>query len=71
MAFSKFSDFLAFVVAWLTCSLNVSLRSKVSPRIFGLVSVGMVVPFIERDSLVLYSAGSGVNRVAYPRVLGY
>jgi hypothetical protein len=44
------------------CVLKVSFGSKVSPSILGLRTVGMSV--LLRLSCVLYSAGSGVNRVA-------
>ena len=37
--------------------------SKVRPRTFGSVTMGNAVLFILRSSLLLYSAGSGVNRV--------
>ena len=45
------------------CVLYVSFRSKVRPRTFGCVSMGSAVLFILRSRLLLYSAGSGVNRV--------
>ena len=54
---------MALVVEFSMCLLNVSLGSKVSPRIFGWVSVGRVVLSILSLSCLLYSAGSGVNRV--------
>lgn len=47
-----------------TCSVKVSLGSKVRPRIFGFLFVGITWLFIVRCRLVLYSAGSGVNKVA-------
>ena len=37
--------------------------SKVRPRTFGCVAMGSAVLFILRSRLLLYSAGSGVNRV--------
>ena len=37
--------------------------SKVRPRTFGCVAIGSAVLFILRSRLLLYSAGSGVNRV--------
>ena len=37
--------------------------SKVRPRTFGCVSMGSAVLFILRSRLLLYSAGSRVNRV--------
>ena len=36
---------------------------KVRPRTFGCVAMGSAVLFILRARLLLYSAGSGVNRV--------
>ena len=42
------------------CVLYVSFGSKVSHRTFGCVTMGSVVLFI---FLLLYYAGSGVNRV--------
>ena len=43
--------------------LYVSLGSRVSPRIFGLMFMGSVMLSICRSSCVLYSAASGVKRV--------
>ena len=40
-----------------------SLGSKVSPGIFGLMFMGSVMLSICNSSCVLYSAGSGVKRV--------
>ena len=45
------------------CVLYVSLGSKVRPRSFGCVVMGSAVLYILRSRLLLYSAGSGVNRV--------
>ena len=45
------------------CVLYVSFGSKVRPRIFGCVAMDNAVLFILRSRLLLYSAGSGVNRV--------
>ena len=45
------------------CVLYVSLGSKVKPRTFGCVAMGSAVLFILRSRLLLYSAGSGWNRV--------
>ena len=45
------------------CVLYVSFRSKVRPRTFGCNVIASAVLFILRYSLLLYSAGSGVNRV--------
>ena len=45
------------------CVLYVSFGSKVRPRTFGCVAMGSAVLFILRSRLLLYSAGSVVNRV--------
>ena len=45
------------------CVLYVSFGSKVRPRTFWCVSMRSAVLFIFRSRLLLYSAGSGVNRV--------
>ena len=45
------------------CVLYVSFGSKVRPRTFGCVAMGSAALFILRYRLLLYSAGSGVNRV--------
>ena len=45
------------------CVLYVSFGSKVRPRTFGCVAMRSAVLFIFRPRLLLYSAGSGVNRV--------
>ena len=45
------------------CVLYVSFGSKVRPRTFGCVAMRSTVLFIFRYRLLLYSAGSGVNRV--------
>ena len=45
------------------CVLHVSFGSKVRPSTFGCVAIGSAVLFILRSRLLLYSAGSGVNRV--------
>ena len=37
--------------------------SKVRPRTFGCVALGSALVFIFRSRLLLYSAGSGVNKV--------
>ena len=43
--------------------LFVSFGSKVRPRTFGCVAMGSALLFIFRTRLLVYSAGSGVNRV--------
>ena len=45
------------------CVLYVSFGSKVRLRTFGYVAMGSAVLFILRSRLILYSAGSGANRV--------
>ena len=45
------------------CVLYVSFGSKVRPRTFGCVAMGSALLFIIRSRLLVYSAGSGVNRV--------
>ena len=53
------------------CVMYVSFGSKVRPRTFGCVAMGTAVLFILRSILLLYSAGSGVNRVQvqdFPRL---
>ena len=45
------------------CVLYVSFGSTVRPRTFGCVAMGCALLFIVRSRLLVYSAGSGVNRV--------
>ena len=45
------------------CVLYVSFGSKVSHRTFGCVAMGSALLCIFRSRLLVYSAGSGVNRV--------
>ena len=52
----------AFVVVIYMCLLYVSLGSRVSPSIFGLMFMGSVMSICSA-SCVLYSAGSDVKRV--------
>ena len=50
-------------IVWM-CVLYVSFGSKVRPRTFGCVAIGSAVLCILRSRLlIIYSAGSGVNRV--------
>ena len=53
----------AFVVVIYMCLLYVSLESRVSASIFGLMFMVSVMLSICSSSCVLYSAGSGVKRV--------
>ena len=50
------------VMLWM-CVLYVSFGSKVRPITFGCVAMGSALLFIVRSRLLVYSAGSGVNRV--------
>ena len=45
------------------CVLYMSFGSKVRPKTFWCVAMRSAVLFIFRCRLLLYSAGSGVNRV--------
>ena len=45
------------------CVLYVSFGSKVTPRTFGCVAMGSALLVIVRSRLLVYSAGSGVDRV--------
>ena len=45
------------------CVLYVSFGSKVRPRTFWCVAMDGALLFIVRSRLLVYSAGSGVNRV--------
>ena len=45
------------------CVLYVSFGSKVRPRTLGCVAMGSAMIFKLRSRLLLYSVGSGVNRV--------
>ena len=45
------------------CVLYASFGSKVRPRTFGCVAMGSALLFIVRSRLLVYYAGSGVNRV--------
>ena len=45
------------------CVLFVNFGSKVRPRTFGCVAMGRAVLFILKSRFLIYSAGSGVNRV--------
>ena len=53
---------LVLRMLWM-CVLYVSFGSKVRPRTFGCVAMGSALLFIVRSRLLVYSAGSGVNRV--------
>ena len=62
-ALSIYIAFRAFVDVISMCLLHVSLGSRVSPSIFGLMFMGSVMLSICSSSCVLHSAGSGVKRV--------
>ena len=53
----------AFVVVISMCLLYVSLGSRVSPSMFGLMFMGSVMLSICSSSCVLYFAWSGAKRV--------
>ena len=53
----------AFVAVYSMCLLYVSVESRVSPTILGLMFMGNVMLSICSSSCVLYSAGCGVKRV--------
>ena len=58
---------IVFEAFSLVCSawcLKFSLGSRCSPKILGFLTVGMVLLFIVRSSVVLYSDWSGVKSVA-------
>ena len=55
----------ALVLVYLMCSANVSLGSRVRPRIFGKGLVARVWLSILRLRDLEYSAGSGVKRVVW------
>ena len=59
---SALSICIVFVVVISMCLLYVSLGSRVSPSIFGLMFMGSVMSICS-SSCVLYSAGSGVKCV--------
>ena len=63
------SDFIVCIglcacieMLWM-CVLYVSFGSKVIPRTFGCVAMGSALLCIVSSRLLVYSAGSGVNRV--------
>ena len=49
-------------MVWM-CVLYVWFGSKVRPRTFGCLVMGSALLFIVRSRLLVYSAGSGMNRV--------
>ena len=63
-ALTTLSDLSAFSLVILMCSAKLSLGSSVTPSILGFLIVGMRVLLLLRCSVFLYSAGSGVKRVA-------
>jgi len=63
-AFTTLSDLSAFSLAIPMCSEKSNSRSNVTPRILGFLTAGTSVLSILRFSVVLYSAGSAVKRVA-------
>ena len=63
-ALMMFVLLFAFSDVFLICSEKVSLGSSVTPSTLGFLFVGMMTLSIDRVSVLLYSAGSGVNSVA-------
>src|SRR6478736_10481047 len=63
-ALTTLSDLSAFSLVILVSSVKLSFGSSVTPSILGFLTVGMRVLLILRLSVLLYSAGSGVKRVA-------
>src|SRR6478609_3571634 len=63
-ALTTFSDLSAFSFVILVCSAKSSFGSSVTHSIVGFLTVGMGVLLILRFSVLLYSARSGVKRVA-------
>ena len=61
-AFMIFRGLCACTEMLWMCVLYVSFGSKVRPRTFGCVAMGSAL-FIVSSRLLVYSAGSGVNRV--------
>ena len=53
------------------CVLYVSFGSKVRPRTFGCVAMSSALLFIVRSRLLVYPAGSGVNRVQVVLSIGF
>ena len=64
-ALSIYIDVRAFVVVIYMCLLYMSLGSRVSPSIFGLMFMGSVMLSICSSSCELYSAGSGVECMVF------
>ena len=62
-AFMLCRDLCACTEMLWMCVLYVSFGSKVRPRTFGCVAIGSALLCIVRSRLLVYSAGSGVNRV--------
>ena len=61
--FIIYKDLYTYTEMLWMCVLYVSFGSKVRPRTFGCVAMGSALLFIVRSRLLVYSAGSGVNRV--------
>lgn len=63
-ALSKLIVLFAFTFVLFMCSVKVRCGSRVRPRIFGFLTVGILLLFMVRLSSVLCSCVSGVKRVA-------
>ena len=55
----------AYIEMLWICVLYVSFGSKVRPSTFGCVAMGNALLCIFRSRLLIYSAGSGMNRVRF------
>ena len=53
------------------CVLYVSFGSKVRPRNFGCIAMGSALLFIVMTNMLVYFAGSGVNRVVQVVLSGF
>ena len=62
-AFMICRGFYASTAMLWICVLYVSFGSRVRPRTFGCIAMGRALLFIVRSRLLVYSAGSSVNRV--------
>ena len=63
-ALTTLSDLSTFSLVILVCSAKSSFGSSVTPSILEFLTAGMRVLLILRFSVLLYSEGSGVKKVA-------
>ena len=62
-AFMIYRNPYAYTEMLWMCVLYVSFGSKVRPRTFGCIAMDSALLFTVRSRLLIYSAGSGANRV--------